>query len=340
MRCADVARSDRAGSSTGLSEERDGTAARRTDDGAHGRLPSPSLGGSTPVRIDGQLDDEPGALCAVGAVLDPHPSAVQVHVLGDEGQTEADAASPPRRPPRRRGRSVEDHAALVGGTPGPLSSTAICIDVAEVGDLDRRWRRRRTSRRCRGGCAMHPGQAALVGLDTQSRHRGVDTSIGIGLGAGTGTACRTNSTRLSSSRSSRAVPTSKREISSRSSTSCLNRSTSADEQVDRGLRRGRAARRVRVSSTSTDAASVISGDRSSWLTSDAKRASRSTRSCSAPAISLNEAASEARSRSAGGTRRVSRRPPAMASAAADDLGERAQRAAAGPDAEDGAERRW
>ena len=44
----------------------------------------------------------------------------------------------------------------------------------------------------------------------------------------------------------------------------------------------------RASITSTDAASVISGERSSWLTSEAKRASRSTRCCSASAMSLND----------------------------------------------------
>ena len=45
------------------------------------------------------------------------------------------------------------------------------------------------------------------------------------------------------------------------------------------------------SSTSTDAASVISGERSSWLTSEANRASRSMRSWRAWAMSLNESAS-------------------------------------------------
>ena len=43
-----------------------------------------------------------------------------------------------------------------------------------------------------------------------------------------------------------------------------------------------------VVQTSTEAASVVSGERSSWLTSEAKRASRSMRSWRARAMSLNE----------------------------------------------------
>ena len=111
---------------------------------------------------------------------------------------------------------------------------------------------------------------------------------------------------LSSSR--RAVPTSKREISSRSSTSCLKRSRSLDSRSTAVCARSGSSSDARLEHGSTEAVNVISGERSSWLTSDAKRASRSTRSCSAPAISLNDAASDARSRSAGGTRRVSRLP--------------------------------
>jgi hypothetical protein len=70
-----------------------------------------------------------------------------------------------------------------------------------------------------------------------------------------------------------------------------------------------------LASTSTAADIVINGDRSSWLTSDAKRASRSMRSCRACAMSLNDMASGPRSGSAVPPRRVSSRPPAMACAA-------------------------
>ena len=69
------------------------------------------------------------------------------------------------------------------------------------------------------------------------------------------------------------------------------------------------------SSTSIEAASVISGDRSSWLTFDANRASRWIRSSSAIAISLNESARGARSASVLASTRVSRWPVAMAWAA-------------------------
>ena len=61
----------------------------------------------------------------------------------------------------------------------------------------------------------------------------------------------------------------------------------ADQQVERRLRPARACRRGGPASPRRCAASVISGERSSWLTSLAKRASRSTRCCSASAMSLN-----------------------------------------------------
>ena len=71
-----------------------------------------------------------------------------------------------------------------------------------------------------------------------------------------------------------------------------------------------------ASSTSKEAAIVVSGDRSSWLTSEVKRASRSIRSWSWSTIRLKELANAARSGSpvpAGS--RVSSWPPAMATAA-------------------------
>ena len=59
----------------------------------------------------------------------------------------------------------------------------------------------------------------------------------------------------------------------------------------------------------------MSGDRSSWLTSEVKRASRSMRSWSWSTIRLKAEARTARSAKSALSRRVSRRPPAMASAA-------------------------
>jgi hypothetical protein len=71
----------------------------------------------------------------------------------------------------------------------------------------------------------------------------------------------------------------------------------------------------RVASTSIEAARVMRGERSSWLTSDAKRPSRSMRSSSAWAMWLNDVTSASRSGSSPPSKRVSSRPPAIASAA-------------------------
>ena len=73
------------------------------------------------------------------------------------------------------------------------------------------------------------------------------------------------------------TPASNREISSRSSTSCWKRSMSPTMRSRAARERsGRSSRWLSI--TSIDAARVIRGERSSWLTSDAKRASRSMRS--------------------------------------------------------------
>ena len=76
------------------------------------------------------------------------------------------------------------------------------------------------------------------------------------------------------------------------------------------------------------------GERSSWLTSDANRASRSMRSCRAWAMSLNEAEIGRRSGSSLVSSRVSRRPAASAMAAVDTpvSGRRARRLAHQPSA--------
>ena len=56
--------------------------------------------------------------------------------------------------------------------------------------------------------------------------------------------------------------------------------------------------------TSAAAARAVIGERSSWLTSEAKRASRSMRACTASAMSLNELASRSRSGSPSRATRV------------------------------------
>ena len=71
----------------------------------------------------------------------------------------------------------------------------------------------------------------------------------------------------------------------------------------------------RPSMTSAAAASAVIGERSSWLTSEAKRASRSMRAWTASAMSLNESARRSRSGSPSRTTRVSRSPAAISPAA-------------------------
>ena len=95
-------------------------------------------------------------------------------------------------------------------------------------------------------------------------------------------------------------------------------------------RAGRSSRRA--SSTSTAAVSAVSGERSSWLTSEAKRASRSMRSWTASAMLLNELTSRCRSGSASSGRRVSRPPSAssLAASATRDSGFRRRRLAHQP----------
>ena len=84
-------------------------------------------------------------------------------------------------------------------------------------------------------------------------------------------------------------------------------------RCDRGGSLSRSA-----SSTSIAAAKVVSGDRSSWLTSELKRASRSMRSCNWSTMALNDMVKPSRSGSAASrSSRVSRSPEAMAPAARD-----------------------
>ena len=67
--------------------------------------------------------------------------------------------------------------------------------------------------------------------------------------------------------------------------------------------------------TSTAAPRAVTGERSSWLTSLAKRCSRSMRCCTASAISLKDVTSLSRSGSFSTSRRVSSPPVAISSAA-------------------------
>ena len=116
------------------------------------------------------------------------------------------------------------------------------------------------------------------------------------------------------SRCSSVDPASMRDSSSRSITIWSNRRTWVTTTSSAcWVRSGRSARRP--SSTSTAAESAVMGERSSWLTSLAKRASRSSRAWTASAMSLNEVASRARSGSPPGAIRASRPPSAISPAA-------------------------
>ena len=112
-------------------------------------------------------------------------------------------------------------------------------------------------------------------------------STGTSMSVDVLTAWMTSSSTRTSSRSRCMTPASKREISSRSSTSCRNRSMSATIRSSAALARSGMSSRW-FSSTSIDAARVMSGERSSWLTLEANRASRWIRSSRAMAISLND----------------------------------------------------
>ena len=109
-------------------------------------------------------------------------------------------------------------------------------------------------------------------------------------------------------------PASTREISRRSSTIWSKRwtwlTTTSRAFCDRS---GSSLRRP--SSTSTAADRAVMGERSSWLTSEAKRASRSMRLWTASAMSLNELTSRSRSGSGSGSSRVSKSPDASSLAA-------------------------
>ena len=101
------------------------------------------------------------------------------------------------------------------------------------------------------------------------------------------TARTTNSPTRTGSRRTSATPASMREISSRSWTSrwkrrisAVSRSSAARDRSGSSLRRELEHLR--------GAASVVSGDRSSWLTADANRASRSMRCTRCSVIWLND----------------------------------------------------
>ena len=173
-----------------------------------------------------------------------------------------------------------------------------------------RSRRRRSDRRCRAGwrgCVRRgPCRERTAPGPTTRRARARLPVRGLRKTE------PVNSAGATVSSVSSAAPRSKREISSKSRTSrskCRTwlRNTSTACRVRSSLRR---------SITSTAADIAVKGVRSSCVTSDANRVSRSTRCWSVSAMSLNEVASGARSASPGACNRVSRWPSAICAAPA------------------------
>ncbi len=127
----------------------------------------------------------------------------------------------------------------------------------------------------------------------------------------------TSSETSTSSRKTSLEPASTRDISRRSLTMRWKRRRSSPRSASAWRERGGRSS-CSASSTSSDAANVVRGERSSWLTSELKRASRSMRTWSWSTMALKEFVSPSRSGSvASGSRRVSSSPPAMAPAARD-----------------------
>ena len=110
------------------------------------------------------------------------------------------------------------------------------------------------------------------------------------------------------------TPASKRDISSRSSTSSRKRSRSAASRSSADCARSFRSSRL-FCSTSSEACRVMSGDRSSWDTSEENWASFSMRSSSVPAMPLNDVMIGSRSGSTRARMRVSSSPPASFRAA-------------------------
>ena len=125
---------------------------------------------------------------------------------------------------------------------------------------------------------------------------------------------RHSATMSTSSVCSSVAPASMRESSRRSMTMASKRRTWPTTTSSACcVRSGSSPRRPWM--TSAAAAKAVIGERSSWLTSEAKRASRSMRAWTASAMSLNELTSRSRSGSPSRATRVLRSPAAISPAA-------------------------
>ena len=129
-------------------------------------------------------------------------------------------------------------------------------------------------------------------------------------------------------------PDSARLNSRSSATSRWNRRTStARRSTVWRVRSSKVSRRA--SSISVVVARVVSGDRSSWLTSEAKRASRAMRCSRAEAMRLNESVRGSRSGSPWASRRVVELAARDVAGCRGHVGDRTQDAACGPPTDEG-----
>ena len=177
-----------------------------------------------------------------------------------------------RRRRARTGRRSRSRSSA--GTPGPRSSTAMLDAVVAPSHRARRvapppyfaaLSSRLAITRTRRRLSARIDDAGQLGCRARRARSGA---------ADHDTAWMTSSPQADLLELEAPAPASKREISSRSSTSCWKRSTSADHQVERGLGRASGISSRRDASTSIEAARVMSGERSSWLTSDGEAARR------------------------------------------------------------------
>ena len=243
--------------------------------------------------------------------------AVGSHVLGDEREPEPGALDGllPRAGPAPE--AAEDPLAVGGRDARPVVLDGQDEDVVDARDVDVARCARRGSARVVLGVVEevheHPFDAPAI-----EAHDRIEARCDVELDA-------VVSRRAPSARARRRRPCRPRAPLRRRR--CA-RSRAGRARVARSSGSASRARRPRAACAGEGrlrarappgprSLNAVSGVRSSWLTSDAKRASRSMRCCSETAISLNDRTMGSRSASPSSSSRVSRRPPAMSTAAAD-----------------------
>jgi len=184
-------------------------------------------------------------------------------MLGDDGETEAGTLAVPRRRPLVPRENRSKTRLRSSGDAGPRSSTAIRPTC----------RRSRRSPGWPAGVAL--GVLEQVGtmrskrlLSTSTRRCSAASWMSMKTGGGdAATVCRTRAPRATSSVCQSPRPASRRDISSRSSTRRRKRPTSAPSR-SRAWRARSGSSSRRACTTERDVASVVRGERNSWLTSE------------------------------------------------------------------------